>query len=110
MGTDRVLFFDTRLEIFPLQNLLQRYPAIQANDVFERHGAKPVAVAHCLRARGIKDLERLLAIGRRVCDHFLMRQVRPGNGTPARVADHSSKIADNKNRLMAEILELPQFS
>ena len=110
MGADRVLCFDPRFEIFPLQHLLQRHAAIQANHVFERHGAKPVTVAHCLRALGIKNLKRLLAISRRVCDHFLMRQVRPRNGPTARVANHSGKIADDENRLVPEVLKLSQFS
>ena len=110
MGADRVLFFDPRLEIFALQHLLQRHAAVQANHVFERHDAKPVTVADCLRAFGIKNLKRLLAISLRVCNHFLMRQVRPRHGPAARVANHSGEIADDQNRLVPEILKLSQFS
>src|SRR5437762_10028919 len=110
MGADRVLFFDSRFEIVALQQLLQSDAAIQTDDVFERHGTKPVTVADRFCAPGIKNLKRLLAISRRVCDHFLMRQMRPCNGSTARVANHSSEIADDENRLMAEVLKLPQFA
>src|SRR5204862_6479080 len=110
MGADRVLFFDSRFEIFALQQLLQSDAAIQTDDVFERHGTKPVTVADRFCALGIKNLKRLLAISRRVCAHFLMRQMRPCNGSTARVANHSSKIAENENRLVAEVLKLPQFA
>ena len=105
-----MLLVDPRLEIFALQHLLQRHAAVQANHVFERHRAEPVAVAHRFCARRIENLERLLAISCRVCHHFLMRQMRPRNGAAARVADHSGEIADDENRLVTEILKLPQFS
>ena len=110
MGADGVLFFDSRFEILPLQHLLQRHAAIQANHVFERHDTEPVPVADCFCAFGIKNLECLLAISLRVFGYLLMRQVRPRNGSSARVANHSGKIADDENCLMSEVLKLPQFS
>ena len=110
MCANGLLLVDARLEVFALQHLLQSHPAVQANDVLKRHGAKPVAVTHRLRARGIKNFECLLAIRCRICDHFLMRQLRPRNGTTARVADHSGEVANDQNGLVAEVLKLPQFS
>ena len=110
MCTNGLLLIDARLEVFALQHLLQGHPAVEANDVFKRHGAKPVAVTHRLRARWIKNFECLLAIGYRICDHFLMRQLRPRNRTTARVADHSGEVADDQNGLVTEVLKLPQFS
>ncbi len=38
-----------------------------------------------------------------------MRQMRPRCGSPARVANHSSKISDDQNGLMSEVLKLPQL-
>ena len=37
------------------------------------------------------------------------RELRPGHGTSARIADHRGEIADDQNGLMSEILKLPKF-
>src|SRR6266536_1701004 len=63
VGTDGLLVLNPVPEILTLQHLLQRNPTVQANDVFERHRSKPVAIANNLRGRRIKNLERLLTIG-----------------------------------------------
>ena len=39
-----------------------------------------------------------------------MRQLRPRHRATAWVTDHSREIADDKNCLVPQVLELPQFS
>jgi hypothetical protein len=39
-----------------------------------------------------------------------MSQLGSRGGTPTRIAYHSGKIADDENRLVAQILKLPQLS
>ena len=95
MSADRVLFFDSRFEIFPLQHLLQRHATVQANYVFERHGAKPVPVADCLGARRIKNFERLLPVRGGVRHYFLVCQLRTRRRASAGIADHSGEIAND---------------
>src|SRR5262249_677169 len=87
-----------------LQRLLLPFYVIQRRD------SEPVTVADRLCALGIKNLERLLAVSLGVCDHFLMCQVWPRNGTAARVANHSREIPYDENRLMPEVLKFSQFS
>ena len=70
---DGVLIVDACLEIFALQHLLQRHTAVEANDIFERHRPKPVAVADCLRTCGIENLERLFPVGFGICHYLLVR-------------------------------------
>ena len=62
------------------------------------------------RSVGIENLEGLRAIRFGVRQNLLAGQLRPRHRTPARIADHGGEIADDQNRLVTEILELPQFS
>src|SRR6266403_1520200 len=107
---DGLVVVDSVPEIFALQHLLQRYAAVEANNVFERHRSKPVAVANRFRPCRVKNLECLLTVGGGVCQDFLVCQLRSRGRAPARIADHSREVTDNENRLVAQILEMPQFS
>src|SRR4030095_14484318 len=70
---DGLLFVNPGPEILALQHLLQRDSTVQANDVFERHRSKPVAIANGLRACRIKNLECLLTIAFGIFHYFLVR-------------------------------------
>src|SRR4029453_6372391 len=59
---DGLVVVNPGTEVLALQHLLQRNSTVQADDVFERHRSKPVAIANGLRARRIQNLERLLAV------------------------------------------------
>ena len=104
-----MLVIDPRLEIFALQHLLQRHPTVESNDIFKRHGSKPVAIANGFCPRRIENLKCLLAVSRRIRLDFTVGQLRPRHRATARIANHSSEIADDQNRLMAQLLKLPQF-
>ena len=110
MGADRLPIVDPFAEILALENLLQGDAAVQPDDLFKRHRSKPIAIANRFGADRIENLEGLLAVTFRIGQHFLVRQVRPRCRSTARITDHSGKIADNKYRLVAEILELAQLS
>ncbi len=110
MGPDRLLLVDASPEIFALQHLLQRHPAVQSNDVFKRHRPEPIAIANRFGARRIENLERLLPIAYSIRHHFFVRQLWSRRGAAARVANHPREIANDKNRLMPQILKLSQFS
>src|SRR4029453_10612456 len=70
---DGLLVVNPGPEILALQHLLQRNSTVQANDVFERHRSKPVAIANGLRACRIKNLECLLTIAFGIFHYFLVR-------------------------------------
>src|SRR5205085_4808750 len=97
-------------KILPLQHLLKCDPAVQTNDIFVRHRPEPVSVANCLRARWVENLERLLAIGFGIGHHLLMSQMRPGDRSTARIANHSGEITDDENGLVPGVLKLAQFA
>ena len=106
---NRLLPIDPVPEIFALKHLLQRHHAVEANDLFELHWFEPFAVRDDARASGIEHLECLLAIGLGVGHDLFAAQLWASRGPAARVADHRSEIADDQNRLMTEILKLPQL-
>src|SRR4030095_10024693 len=89
---DGLLVVDSGPEIFALQHFLQRRPTVDANDILERHRSKPVPVTNGLRARGIKDLERLLAVGSGIRQQFLVCQLWSPGGASTPVPDHSRTV------------------
>ena len=110
VGANRLLLLDPLAKIVALEHLLERHPAVEANDVFETHLSKPIAIENSFGSRRIENLKCLLAIGCGVRHHFFARQLRARGRTPTRVPDHPGEIADDKNSLMTEILKLPQLS
>ena len=54
----------------------------------------------------IEDLEDLRRIGLGVRAYFILRQRRPRRVLAGRIADHPREIADQKDHLVAEVLEL----
>jgi hypothetical protein len=110
VGVDWLLMIDPPAEIFPLQHLLKSDPAVQAKYIFVGHAAKPIAIANGLRPSRIENLEGLLTIGLGIMHHFFVREMRPGGGPAARVANHPGKITDNENCLMSEVLKLSKLS
>src|SRR5205814_1441827 len=105
----RLLPVDSVPEIFALEHLLQRHHAIEANDLFELHGFEPFAVGEDARPRRIEHFEGLLAIRFGVGHDRFAAELWASRGPAARVANHRSEIADNQNRLMTEVLKLPQL-
>ena len=106
---DRLGLIDPITKIFALKHLLQRHHAVQADDLFELHGFEPFAVRDELRASGVEHLERLFTIRFGVGQDLLAAELGAGGGAAAGVADHRSKIADNQNCFVTEILKLPQL-
>src|SRR4029077_9326846 len=84
--------------------------AVQAEDIFKRHRAEPIAIANRFSPGRIENLKRLLAIRRSIGHYFFVRQMRPRSRSTARVANHSSEIADDKNGLVTAILKLPKLA
>jgi hypothetical protein len=104
-----LLVIDPRFEIFALQHLLQRHPTIESNNVFKRHGSKPVAIADRFRPRRIENFKSLLPVSHRIRLDFCAREVRPRHRPTARITNHPREIADNENCLVAQVLKLPQL-
>src|SRR4051812_10754043 len=100
---------DSVPEILALQHLLESDHAVEPNDFFKSHLSEPVAVGHELSSRRVEDLESLGSIGFGVRCHLFAGKLRPRRGTSAWVADHGSEIANDKDRLMSEVLKLPKL-
>src|SRR6266550_6356739 len=101
---------DPLMKIFPLEHLLQRDPAIEANDIFETHCPEPVAITDNLGAHWIENFERLFSISFGISQDFIVRQVGTGDRTTTRVANHPGEVADDEDGLVTEILKLPKFT
>lgn len=105
----RLAVCDPRLEVLALEHLLQRHARIQLHHIVKRHQLEPLTVEHHLRPRRVENLERLLLERRRVRHHIIVRELTPRLRSPGWIANHRREIADDQNRLMPEILKLPQL-
>src|SRR5437667_10431727 len=95
VSANRLLVIDSRLEDSSLQHLLHCDPAIESNNIFKRHGSKPVAVTDGFCSLRIENLKSLLAISRRIRLDVIVRQLWPRHRSTTRVANHSREIADD---------------
>ncbi len=107
--TDRLRFVHALAEVLALQHLLKSDTAVEPDDVGEGHAGEPLAIEHNLRLRPVEHLESLILVGLGVGQHFIVGQLRARGRTTAWVTDHCGKIADDKDPLMPEILELTQL-
>ena len=58
---------------------------------------------------GIEDFERLLLKALRVAHHLVVRELRARLRAAGRIADHRGEVADDEDRLVPEVLKLPQL-
>ena len=98
-----------RLEILALHHLLQRHAAVELHHLVEAHHLEPFAVEDGPRPLRIEDFVSLLLEALRIRHHLIVRELRARLRAARRVADHRREIADDEDRLMPEVLELPQL-
>ena len=106
---NRQVLAEPLLEVVALEQPVHGRPARQLDDVVERHRAQPLAVEHDARPLGIQNQAVLLAIGARVVLDLVRGQRRARFGLARRVPDQPREVADHENRLVAEILKLPEL-
>ena len=106
MKTHRITALDSRTKVFTMKHLLERYPAIEADDLLEVHHFKPFTVEHGPSFGGIKDFKRLLLEAFGVGHDLVMGKLGTGFGTARGVAYHGGEIPNDQNRLMSKILKL----
>src|SRR5207245_8642388 len=69
VGANRLLLLDPLAKIVALEHLLERHPAVEANDVFETHLSKPIAIKNSFGSRRVENLKCLLVVGCGVRHH-----------------------------------------
>ena len=94
------------LEVFPLEHAGYCVMGAQADHVSGVHRLEPLAVEAYLRLFRIEDLEHLSLVRLGVLVELLPRKDGPRLDPSGRIADHARKIADKKDRRMAEFLKL----
>src|SRR5688572_5699560 len=92
-------------EIIALQHARDRVLRREPNQPDRAHLVHPVRVEDDARFVGIENLENLLLISSGVGLDFLDRERRSRGIAPRWVADQTREIADQKQHLVAEILE-----
>ncbi len=93
-------------KIIALQHLRDGVRSRQLDQIHRAEFVHPGRVEHDLGFFRIQHLEYLVAIGLCVFHHLLTRQGRTRGIFAARVADHPGEVTDQKQRVMAEILQL----
>ena len=88
----------------------KRVLGTQLHDVLILQRLEPLAVEPDFRFRRIENLEYLRLIGLGVLVDLVARHRRPGNVAAGRVADQAGHVADQKDDLMPEILEVLQLA
>ncbi|MDT4875640.1 hypothetical protein FQZ97_1110200 [compost metagenome] len=81
----------------------------QTDKVGRRQLIHPGGVERHLGFRRIEDLEHLRLIGLGIRQHLITRQRWSGCTLATRITNHSGKVANQKNHLMAQLLKLPQL-
>ena len=106
MDRDRLIAFITFGKIVALQHLRDRMRGRQPDQIDRAELIHPSRVEHDLGLVRVQHFEYLLAIALRISQHLLARQGRARGVLARRVAYHAGKIADQKQRVMTQILQL----
>lgn len=109
VGADGERIFHSIAEVLALEHLLESDAAIEADDFFVSHFAKPIAVEDDFGFFFIEDFESLFLVGGGVREDGIAGELRAGGGASARVADHGGEVADDEDGVVAEVLELAEF-
>ncbi len=98
-------------ECVALQHPRHGHLAHKLDHVGAGHRRKPFAVAadFQLVARKVEHLARLLEVGSGVGLDFLRGEHRACFGPSTRITDHGRIVADDEDRLVTEVLKLPQL-
>jgi len=103
---DRALFGVAPGEVGALQHARYRVLGAELDHLEEVELLQPLGVVSNLRLVFIQDLEGLRLIGLGGRQHVLSREARARFTLAGRVAHHGGEIADQKDDLMAQLLEL----
>ena len=103
---DRLVALVALGKIIALQHLRDGMRGRQLDQVHRAEFVHPGRVEHDLGFFRVQHLEHLVAIGLGVFQHLLARQRRAGGIFAGRVADHAGEVADQKQCVMTEILQL----
>ncbi|MNE45965.1 hypothetical protein D3C80_1402830 [compost metagenome] len=109
MDGNRLIGRVTLAEIVTLEHARNRVLRRQLDKVGGGQLIHPGGVERHLGFRRIEDLEHLRLIGLGIRQHLITRQRWPGCTLATRITDHSGKVANQKNHLMAQLLKLPQL-
>ena len=94
------------MKILPLQHPGHRVPGRQADEVLSLHGLHPAAVEIDEGFVRVQDLEDLALVSGGVGLNLLLGQGRPGLALAGGVADQAGEVADEKDHLVPQVLEV----
>ena len=94
------------MKILPLQHPGHGVPGRQADEVLGLHGLHPAAVEVDDGLVRVQDFEDLALVGGGVGLDLLLGQGRPGLALARGVADEAGEVADEKNHLVPQVLEI----
>ena len=106
MHGNRLVVLQARAKILALQHARQPVMGAKPNDVFGVHFAEPFAVVANLGFVAIENLEYLVEVSTRVGVHLVAGQRWSCLRNAGRIANHRGKIANQKDRGVAQILKM----
>ena len=110
MHGNGLAIFEPRAKIFALEHAGKTVVAAKADDVVAGKLVEPLGVVTDFGFLRIEELENLREIGFGVGVHFFARERRASFGAARGIADHGGKIADEKDRGVAEVLKMFEFA
>jgi len=103
---DRLAGLEALGKVVALHHARHGVPGGQLDHAARAQGVRPFAVVAQLGLAGVQHLEGLLAVGFGVHADLLGRERRARAVAPGRVADQAGEVADQKDHLMPQVLQL----
>ena len=94
------------MKVLPLQHPGHGVPGRQADEVLSQHGLHPTAVEVDQGLVRVQDFKDLALVGGGVGLNLLLRQGWPGLALAGGVADETGEVADEKDHLVPQVLEV----
>ena len=110
MQADRLLRLEALVKLVALQHLAHRKVRRQPDRLLVTQLAQPLAVVAHLGFLRIQNPEHLLLVRLGVLVDLGPRQRLARHVAPRRVADQRSRVADEKNHRVPQLLKVPQLA
>ena len=110
MQSDWLLVLESSMELVSFEHLRDGKLLREADHAFKSQRAEPLRVKSHLCLVAVEDPEDLIGVGLSVLVDFFGREHLAGGRATARIPDERSEIADEKNHLVAKVLEVLQLT